>query len=354
MGWSPKASLARARSHRVIFDKNQVRTGFLSSFFYVHTVHPVNSFEQHSQASPTCSSSPFSIVGVSQDKMNLRLISSVLIVTVIAQYAVAAADNDEKILDLWQEHETFSFENYVQVFGKFYDNPEEYARRRAIFEGNVAKISNHNTNHNHSYALGINQFADLLETELPMGLDKSILYATKSADSTTSRRHLRSDAYATTLHPPFSMMMDHLPSAVDWRSNISVTTAVKNQGGCGSCWAFAATAALESHIALQTGKLFDLSVQELVSCAPNPQHCGGNGGCTGSTAELAYEFVSKHGMVEEWNFAYQSFHGAKVNCTIAPQWQHNSNVDDDQSEMINGAGTFDTVIVVCMDSFSPI
>jgi len=48
----------------------------------------------------------------------------------------------------------------------------------------------------------------------------------------------------------------------------------------------------------------------------SPRHCGGNGGCTGSTAEIAFEYVKQHGMVEEWVFGYQSFHGAKVNCTL--------------------------------------
>lgn len=109
-----------------------------------------------------------------------------------------------------------------------------------------------------------------------------------------------------------------IPNAVDWRSKGRIVTPVKNQGGCGSCWAFAATAALESHIAIQTGKSMILSVQELVSCVPNPHNCGGGGGCAGSTAELAYDYVSQNGMVDEWQFSYQSFSGKKVNCTLSP------------------------------------
>jgi cathepsin L len=127
---------------------------------------------------------------------------------------------------------------------------------------------------------------------------------------------------------PQDLLLDHvdkktLPTSVDWRrrsstsgSSVGVVTPVKNQGRCGSCWAFAATAALESHIALATGKLFVFSVQEFVSCVPNIRHCGGGGGCSGSTAELAYDFVATHGMVTEWDFGYQSYHGAQVNCTL--------------------------------------
>jgi cathepsin L len=59
-----------------------------------------------------------------------------------------------------------------------------------------------------------------------------------------------------------------------------------------------------------------LSMQELVSCVGNPRDCGGQGGCTGSTAELCYDFVATHGVVTEWQFGYQSFHGERVNCTL--------------------------------------
>jgi cathepsin L len=45
-----------------------------------------------------------------------------------------------------------------------------------------------------------------------------------------------------------------LPKSVDWRNVYpSVVTPVKDQGHCGSCWAFAATATIESHVAINTG-----------------------------------------------------------------------------------------------------
>lgn len=108
-----------------------------------------------------------------------------------------------------------------------------------------------------------------------------------------------------------------LPQEVDWRVHTpKVTTDVKNQGMCGSCWAVAATAALESHIALQTGKLLTLSPQELVSCVTNPEHCGGAGGCEGATYELAFSHVAKHGMVLETEFPYKSAMGRVVKCSL--------------------------------------
>ena len=106
-----------------------------------------------------------------------------------------------------------------------------------------------------------------------------------------------------------------LPKSVDWRTH-GVTTPVKNQGMCGSCWAFASTAVLESHIAIRTGVLYSLSMQELVSCVPNPRHCGGGGGCGGATGYLAMDYVASAGIIEEWQMGYQSYNGKQVNCTL--------------------------------------
>jgi len=103
--------------------------------------------------------------------------------------------------------------------------------------------------------------------------------------------------------------LSELPTSVDWRE-AGVVSPVKNQGHCGSCWAFATTATVESHIALETGLLFSLSPQQLVSCAPNDDHCGGVGGCMGSIPELAYDYlIGAGGYAEEWSLPYISYSG---------------------------------------------
>lgn len=56
--------------------------------------------------------------------------------------------------------------------------------------------------------------------------------------------------------------VSELPSRVDWRES-NVVSPVKDQGGCGSCWAFSSVAVLESHVAKATGFLFELSVQQV-------------------------------------------------------------------------------------------
>ncbi len=67
---------------------------------------------------------------------------------------------------------------------------------------------------------------------------------------------------------------EKLPARWDWRERGGVTP-VKNQGSCGSCWAFGTVAAFESAIMIATGKLTSLSEQQLVSCSPSYGSCSG-------------------------------------------------------------------------------
>jgi len=88
-------------------------------------------------------------------------------------------------------------------------------------------------------------------------------------------------------HPPTPN-----PAIFDWR-DMGGTTAVKNQGNCGSCWAFNSTAAFESIIKVNTGVEWDLSEQQVVSCNTAGDDC--DGGWMSSAYNLFYTF----GAVEE-------------------------------------------------------
>merc|ERR1712137_1291612 len=96
-----------------------------------------------------------------------------------------------------------------------------------------------------------------------------------------------------------------VPSSVDWRDQAGVVTPVKNQGSCGSCWAFSTAEALESHLAIATGSATPiLSPQQIVSCAPNPDQCGGTGGCQGSTQPLGFAYTKTAGITTEADYPY--------------------------------------------------
>lgn len=81
------------------------------------------------------------------------------------------------------------------------------------------------------------------------------------------------------------------PASIDWRLTDAVT-AIKNQGQCGSCWAFSATEAVESQLTLSTGGKYrlDLSPQQITSCAPATGTYGCQG-CNGGFTEGAYEYL---------------------------------------------------------------
>lgn len=101
----------------------------------------------------------------------------------------------------------------------------------------------------------------------------------------------------------YSSVKPHVDSSdlalsIDWRDkNLKANSFVLNQASCGSCWAMASIGALEYYAEINGARMEEpLSWQELVDCVPNPKECGGNGGCGGATAELAFEYVKTNGL----------------------------------------------------------
>ena len=74
-------------------------------------------------------------------------------------------------------------------------------------------------------------------------------------------------------------------------------------------WAFSTAETLESHIAIQTGKLMEFAPQEYVSCAPNPNQCGGTGGCQGSVQPLGFKYAMAKGITLEASYPYSGTTG---------------------------------------------
>jgi len=185
------------------------------------------------------------------------------------------------------ELDNYSFDDYLKESGKSYDG-KEYDTRSKIFKNNLAKIKTHNALEK-SWKMGVNRFTDMSDNELKssFGADKRALYTTTKQPTSVLKGSTKS-----------------LPSSIDWRDVENAVSAVKDQGQCGSCWAFAATATIESHVSLNTGILTEISPQELVSCMPNDDSCGGTGGCYGATAELAFDYLAEYGLPELWTYGY--------------------------------------------------
>ncbi|NWF76914.1 MAG: hypothetical protein HXY53_10200 [Nitrospirae bacterium] len=110
------------------------------------------------------------------------------------------------------------------------------------------------------------------------------------------------------------------PSSLDWRSNGgNYVTPIKDQGDCGSCWAFATTAALESKELITysySGFNRDLSEQIVVSCSPI-------GGCYGGYTDIASNFLRNTGTASEICYPYTATNG---NCSNAcSNWQNKAH-----------------------------
>ena len=95
-----------------------------------------------------------------------------------------------------------------------------------------------------------------------------------------------------------------LPSHVDWRG-IAVTD-VKNQGQCGSCWAFSATGSAEGAYAIKNNEVKSFSEQQLIDCAGGNW---GNNGCNGGLMDRAFKYVIDKGLMLESEYGYTAADG---------------------------------------------
>jgi cathepsin L len=197
--------------------------------------------------------------------------------------------------------ESYSFDDYVHEFNKNYQ-PLEEPLRKQIFNMKLKEIRAHNSDHTKSWKMTVNQFTDRTDDEFRnvLGMRKGMLYGKKN-----------SNEYASST---LKLDLSAIPTNVDWRKR-GVVTEVKDQGACGSCWSFGTTETTESYYAITTGKLVVLSEQQILDCTPNPQQCGGTGGCGGGTAELAWaRIIQLGGLASEVSYPYVSGDGSAHTC----------------------------------------
>jgi cathepsin L len=179
-----------------------------------------------------------------------------------------------------------SFHNYLVKYDKFYFNPHEYWQRFHAFTNTDRIINEHNSDPTKTWKMGHNQFSD----QHPFEVDYLRSYLGKS------------DTHGKNIMHKYDFS-NPLPDSVDWRAN-GYVTPVKDQGQCGSCWAFSSTGAMEGQHAKATGNLTPLSEQNLVDCATDCFGCGGG------WMDKAMQYVVNNGGVDtESSYPYTAQDG---------------------------------------------
>ncbi|XP_028835349.1 cathepsin S, ortholog2, tandem duplicate 1 [Denticeps clupeoides] len=176
--------------------------------------------------------------------------------------------------------------------GKFYESKTDDLRRRDLWEKNLQLITLHNLEASmglHTYELGMNHMGDLTTEEILLG------FATTRVPANINLQQ----------SPHVTSSGSSVPDSIDWREK-GLVTEVKNQGACGSCWAFSAAGALEGQLMKTTGKLVSLSPQNLVDCSSKY----GNKGCNGGFMSEAFQYViDNQGIDSEAGYPYHAVQG---------------------------------------------
>jgi len=194
------------------------------------------------------------------------------------------------------------FVNFTRAYGKTYTAAQMFEKYET-FKLAHDEMTAHNSNPNRTFTKGINHLSDLTAAEFA---------ALKGYKKPTEL----SISFPTIIYNPNNILIPIVTGVTfDWRShNPSPVTAVKDQGQCGSCWAFSATGVTEGAYARKYNiAAVPLSESNLVDCDTASQS-----GCNGGHVYNALGYIkTNNGICTESAYPYHATHAtcAASHCT---------------------------------------
>lgn len=178
--------------------------------------------------------------------------------------------------------------DFKTLYNKVYDSDAEEAYRYEVFLDNKA-VAEHYNKIDPTAEYGITMFSDLSQKEFAA----TYLRAFPPIDTTEVEM------------PAALINLPSIPDKFDWRHNGTVV-AVKDQGQCGSCWAFSAVGTIEGAWKVAGNALTSFSEQQIVDCDSPP-----NQGCQGGWMDKAIDYVITNGIEKESDYPY---HAKQATC----------------------------------------
>lgn len=217
-----------------------------------------------------------------------------MIYGVAATLAFMATMASANLYNANPEHLKYMFEMFKKEYGKTYTTMEEESHRFQTFVDNLRIADDRNLLERHeggSAQHGITIFSDLTQAEF----ESRYLKSNPALKASAADEVLDNVVYEGTA------------SSVDWSGKY--TTPVKNQGYCGSCWAFSATEQIESDAIRSLGVSYVLSPEQIVDCDKT------SFGCDGGWTERAYSYVKNAGGIsQEKDYPYTAYYGKAGSC----------------------------------------
>jgi C1A family cysteine protease len=212
------------------------------------------------------------------------------------------------------------FTEFTHKFNKVYASVEEFQSRFEIFKSNLLEVLAVDT-FSGPHTKGVTKFFDLTKDEFRA---QYLNLKVKQGWCQPSQLKFLSEVSA-------------IPAELDWRAKGAVSP-VKDQGQCGSCWAFSTVGYLESQWLIKNKSSQTFSEQQLVDCD------NVDAGCNGGLMQAAFEYVQTNGIEADTKYPYTArgqtckFNKASVVSTVSDVQCFEDNTDEQVKQYLNSIG----------------